>query len=125
RFVVACLHERHRRLAQKMISDMGISLPLEVFAARTPELIEVADVAWAVSGSVGLELMFRRLPSVVLYKMRAFDLWLAGFFIKAKYISLVNLLADRELFPEYLTSKDVSDDLAGWARRWLDDPVER
>ena len=77
--------------------------PIEVHAARTPELIRLADVAWAVSGSVGLELMVEALPTVVLYKLNRFDLWVARPFIKAKYISLVNLLADAEVMPEYLT----------------------
>ena len=70
RFVVACLHERHHALAWEIIAKVGVPLPLEVHAARTPELIRLADVAWAVSGSVGLELMVEALPSVVLYKMR-------------------------------------------------------
>ncbi len=125
RFVVACLHERHHALAWEIIAKVGVPLPLEVHAARTPELIRLADVAWAVSGSVGLELMVEALPSVVLYKMRAFDLWLARKFIKAKYISLVNLLADAELYPEYLTSRDIAVALAEWARKWLDDPAAR
>ena len=88
---------------------------IEVHAGRTPELIRLARVAWAVSGSVGLELMMEALPSVVLYKIKRFDLWVARWFIKSKYISLVNLLADDEVFPEYLTWRDVSDELARWA----------
>ena len=31
-------------------------------------------MAWAVSGSVGLELMVEALPTVVVYKVRPFDL---------------------------------------------------
>ena len=27
--------------------------------------------------------------------------------------------------PEYLTEHDVSDELATWARTWLDDPIAR
>jgi lipid-A-disaccharide synthase len=96
-----------------------------VHAARTPELIRLADVAWAVSGSVGLELMVEALPSVVLYKIRPLDLWVARPFIKARFISLVNLLAGAEVMPEYLTAQDVSDELAGWAETWLADPAER
>jgi lipid-A-disaccharide synthase len=46
-------------------------------------------------------------------------------FIKSKYIGIVNLLADRELMPEYLTDRDVSDELASWAVRWLNDSDER
>jgi len=61
----------------------------------------------------------------VLYKVNRFDLLVANRFIKSKYISLVNLLADAELFPEYLTPLDVSAKLAGWAERWLTRPEER
>ena len=50
---------------------------------------------------------------------------MASFFIKSRYISLVNLLADTELFPEYLTWRDVSDELVRWALSWLDDPAAR
>jgi lipid-A-disaccharide synthase len=126
RFGVACLHERHKALAERIVArcateDVGGSLPIEVYAGRTAELIRLARVAWAVSGSVGLELMMETLPSVVLYKVNRFDLLLARPFIKAKYISLVNLLADAEVFPEYLTWRDASDDLAHWASTWLDD----
>jgi lipid-A-disaccharide synthase len=125
RFVVACLHDRHRALVDRLVDGTGARLPIEVFAARTPELIRLADVAWAVSGSVGLELMVEALPSVVLYKVKRFDLWVARHFIKSRYISLVNLLADAEVMPEYLTPFDVSDDLARWAGTWLDDPQAR
>ncbi len=125
RFVVACLHERHRTLAGKILEGEGVKLPIEIHAARTAELIRLAEVAWAVSGSVGLELMCEALPTVVLYKLNRFDLVVARQFIKAKYISLVNLLADAEVMPEYLTTLDVSGDLAAWARMWLDDPRQR
>ena len=125
RFAVACLHSKHRDLAIQILEQTGLAVDVEIHAGRTPELIRVADVAWAVSGSVGLELMVEALPSVVLYKVKAFDLWVARHFIKSKYISLVNLLADAEVMPEYLTPVDVSGELAGWASRWLGDPAER
>jgi lipid-A-disaccharide synthase len=143
RFAVACLHERHKAMAERIIAEVGAqaegpgsgSAPgssatgkppaIEVFAARTPELIRLARMAWAVSGSVGLELMADGLPSVVLYKVNRFDLWIARPFIKAKYISLVNLLADEEVFPEYLTWRDESGDLVRWALAWLDETEER
>ena len=125
RFAVACLHERHRDLAAAMLVQAGVSADVEVFAARTPELIRTADVAWAVSGSVGLELMVEALPTVVIYKIKSFDLWVAKKFIKSKYISLVNLLADAEVMPEYLTPVDVSEEMATWAGLWLTRPEER
>jgi lipid-A-disaccharide synthase len=130
-FGIACLHERHRDLAQEIVASViakaGATpgLEIEIHAGRTPELIRLARAAWAVSGSVGLELLVETLPTVVLYKIRRFDLWVASFFIKARYISLVNLLAESEVFPEYLTWRDSSDDLVRWALLWLDNPAAR
>jgi len=131
RFVVACLHDAHRELAEGIIAEAVQSLgdlpapELELFAGKTPELIRVADVAWSVSGSVSLELMMEALPTVILYKVRPIDLVIARPFIKAKYITLVNLLADAELMPEYLTSQDVSDELVRHAEGWFGDPEAR
>jgi lipid-A-disaccharide synthase len=125
RFAVACFSAKHKNLALEILEATGLAIDIELHAARTPELIRLADVAWAVSGSVGLELMVEALPTVVLYKIKAFDLWVAKHFIKSKYISLVNLLADAEVMPEYLTPVDVSDELAAWASKWLSDPQER
>jgi lipid-A-disaccharide synthase len=131
RFAVACLHDRHKSMVERIIAVSGDGegrpavAAIEVYAGRTPELIRLARVAWAVSGSVGLELMVEALPSVVLYKVKRFDLWLARPFIKARYISLVNLLAGDEVFPEYLTWRDVSGELVRWALAWLDDSEAR
>ena len=75
RFAVACLHERHRTLAEQIIkenargADRPLATQIQVHAARTPELIRLADMAWAVSGSVSLELMMEALPTVILYKL--------------------------------------------------------
>lgn len=126
RFVVACLHERSRQFAQELAEDARAKgLALELFAHRTAELIRLADVAWAVSGSVGLELMVEALPAVVLYTIRPLDLWIARPFIKARFISIVNLLAGKELMPEYLTCDDVSPALTTWALGWLNDSAAR
>ena len=69
--------------------------------------------------------MMEALPTVILYKLNRFDLWIARPFIKAKFITLVNLLADAEIMPEYLTGRDVSDELGRWAATWLGDPIAR
>jgi lipid-A-disaccharide synthase len=131
RFAVACLHRRHQSLAEGIIAEArtktGVARPLrmDVFSGRTAELIRLARVAWAVSGSVGLELMAEAVPSVIIYKVNRLDLWLARPFIRVKFISLVNLLADTEVFPEYLTWQDVSAELVHWASVWLDESPAR
>ena len=138
RFVVSCLHERHaalvRGLADRLFreSEANPGRPavlnpqaLTVYSGRTPELIRLADLAWSVSGSVSLELMHETLPTVILYTVKPIDLLIARPFIQARYITLVNLLADSEVMPEYLIDRDASSELADWALTWINNPLER
>ena len=132
RFVVACHRDRHAEQARSIAQtcfEASQKNPgakpsidparLSVYSGKTPEMMRLADVAWAVSGSVSLELLHETLPTVVLYTVRPIDLLIARPFIKSKYICLVNLLAHAEVMPEYLTDRDVSAELAGWALKWL------
>jgi lipid-A-disaccharide synthase len=41
--------------------------------------------------------------------------------MQCRYISLVNLLADKELFPEYLSSRCEAPAVAGHVIGWLND----
>ncbi|MGA2065283.1 MAG: hypothetical protein ABSG86_09945 [Thermoguttaceae bacterium] len=98
---------------------------LEVHVGRTPELMHLADCAMACSGSVSLELLYHATPTVILYRISRLAHVVQGFFRRTKYITLVNLLSDEELFPEYLTYEDRSAEIAGHVIEWLRDPQQR
>jgi lipid-A-disaccharide synthase len=121
RFVGACLKPQHRD--QVAAAAAGLNLPLEVHAGRTPEIIHLAHSCLAVSGSVSLELLHAATPSVILYKLNWYGMTLAALFKRCRYISLPNLLANRELFPEFLTTGCPADKMAAHVLRWLDDPA--
>jgi lipid-A-disaccharide synthase len=121
RFLVACLKPEHKVMAVEALAGRG--LPAEVHAGRTPEIIHLARLCLAVSGSVGLELLYRGKPAVVVYRAAPVSLFLSRFLRKCPYISLVNLLAGKELFPEFLTDRDESKAVAAKALRWLNDPA--
>jgi lipid-A-disaccharide synthase len=120
RFLVACLNEAHQARVTALLP--AGPLPIEVHAGRTPEIIHLAHSCLAVSGSVGLELLHHGKPSVVLYRENGLLIKISRrFFMKCRYISLVNLLAERELFPEYLTGDCPAEALAGHVLGWLHD----
>jgi lipid-A-disaccharide synthase len=119
RFLVACLTPEHRAHVERRLGDCR--LPVEAHAGRTSEIIHLSKVCIAVSGSVGLELLYRGKPSVVVYRANRAMLWLTHLLKKCRHISLVNLLADRELYPEFLTHRDESAAVAGHVLRWLND----
>jgi lipid-A-disaccharide synthase len=142
RFAVASFKPHQAEMARKL--TVRGNLPIEVFLRRTPELIEAAQCCLAVSGSVSLELLYHRKPTVIVYTISRFAYFVQGFFRRIKYITLVNLLAFDDLFPkdltpydpaqpdahlvpfpEYLTCEDPSERLAGHLVEWLTDEPKR
>lgn len=122
RFLVAAFNER-QATAVRALLPAGV--PIDVHVGRTPEIIELCEACAAVSGSVSLELLYRAKPTVIVFHVNRFYKTIARHVVGVKYITLVNLLANEELFPELLTARDESDAIAGHLLGWLNDPAKR
>jgi lipid-A-disaccharide synthase len=123
RFLVACFKESQRRTVIEYLRRR-LELPIEVHVGRTPEIIHLAHACMAVSGSVSLELLYQGVPSVMLYRISPLDIKVCRFFKTSKYITLVNMLAEKELFPEFLTDRCEAEAMSRHILRWLDDGKE-
>lgn len=141
RFAIAAFNEKHAAKAFEYVLAAGIDA--EVHVDRTPELIHAATCCLACSGSVSLELLYHGKPAVIHYRVSPTAFWLQGYFRTVKYITLVNLLsrndlfyedgyytydpdvpgADEVVYPEYLTDRDRSDDMARRIIGWLNEPA--
>jgi lipid-A-disaccharide synthase len=119
RFLVACLYPHQRDCVAEQLR--GTALPVEVHCGRTPEIIALAHSCVAVSGSVGLELLSYSKPSAVVYWIRPAELFVSRYLMTCRYISLVNLLADRELFPEFLSDRHDGQAVGAKVLDWLED----
>ena len=119
RFLVANYKESQRQTTEAYLRGWG--LPIQTCVGRTPEIIRLARACMAVSGSVGMELLYHGTPSVVVYKISRLDLWVGKKFKTSPYISLVNLLAEKELFPEFLTDRCEAEAMAEHVLGWLND----
>jgi lipid-A-disaccharide synthase len=139
RFAIASFNERQAAMAREQLAKLD--LPVEVFVGRTPELIHASHCCLACSGSVSLELLYHTKPTVILYQVGWFSYTVARrFFLRVKFITLVNLLAaadpflrrgerydvaaasaDDVLFPEHLTCVDRAPQIARQVTHWLTD----
>ena len=59
-------------------------------------------IAIAASGTVSAELAMLHVPTIVVYKMNAITTIIARILVKIKWVSLVNILLNRTVFPEFL-----------------------
>lgn len=124
RFMVAGFKAKQAAWMESQL-QAHVGLPAEIHVGRTPEIIHLAEVCLAVSGSVSLELLHASLPTVTLYKVGPLLHPLVMYFKHARYISLINLLANEEVSPEFLTQRDEAAPMAAQLIRWLQDEPAR
>ena len=93
-----------------------------LFFGQTYELLSHAHAAIVTSGTATLETALFRVPQVVCYKTplpRLFG-WLRKHILKVPYISLVNLVADREVVTELVAESFSVDNIRRELHRLLD-----
>lgn len=70
-------------------------------------------IAIVASGTVSAELAMLHVPTIVVYKMNAITSWLIRQVIRIRWVSLVNILLNRGVYPEFLgadaTAENVLD----------------
>ncbi len=95
-FVVAAMDH----LPAELYEGITGSLPVRVINGRTYDLLSVAEAALVTSGTATLEAALFDVPQVVCYRTSAITYHLAKRFIKVRFLSLVNLITDREVVRE-------------------------
>lgn len=76
--------------------------PELVPASQRYELYKKTDIAIAASGTVSVELAIMHVPTIIIYKMNPITMWLARRVVKLKWVSLVNILLKKTVYPELL-----------------------
>lgn len=72
---------------------------------QTETIMKEALMGCVTSGTATLEAALAGLPQVVCYKGGALSYWIARSLVKIKYISLVNLILDKEVVTELIQDK--------------------
>lgn len=73
---------------------------------------DAADVALAASGTVSTELALSATPMVIGYRVGALTAAIARRYVKVPYITLVNLILNREVVPEFVQENCTSANLS-------------
>lgn len=86
---------------------------VEIRKGQTYRILRESEAALVVSGTATLETAILRVPQVVCYATALGKLmsWLQSKILKVKYVSLVNLVADREIVPELVAGKMTKENI--------------
>ena len=91
----------------------------------TYDLLSVADAALVTSGTATLETALFKVPEVVCYKTSKFSYQIAKWLVKIKFISLVNLIMDKEIVQEIIQEKLTEQQLTAALRNITENEANR
>jgi lipid-A-disaccharide synthase len=113
--------------ALKQLADKLSALPsdTEIQTGNLPQALAQADVAIASTGTVTMECAFFGVPTVTLYKTSWFTYQIAKRIVMVKSLTMPNLLADEEVFPEFVQGAATPDHIAGAALELLQNEPRR
>jgi len=114
-------------ISREIVENMLRSYPVEVHLTDgyTYDLMNIADLALATSGTVTLEAALLQLPSVVIYKTAFLTYLIGKALVRIDNISLPNIVAGRRILPEFLQDAVTADNLVAAALPMLLDPEVR
>ena len=92
-------------------------MPELVPSAQRYDLYARTYIAIVTSGTVSAELAMLHIPTIVIYKMNPITTWLVRQVIRVKWVSLVNILLNRGVYPEFLGDDATAENVLGAVRQ--------
>ena len=101
-FIMPCASPERRQQMEAIMAEAGLELPLTLYDGQAHEVLAACDAVLIASGTATLEAMLFKRPMVVAYRMAGLTFRILKRLVKVGHVSLPNLLAGREVAPEFL-----------------------
>src|SRR5258706_4747582 len=95
-----------------LANSVKIDAGLEIQVGNLPQALAEADVAIASTGTVTMECAFFGVPTVTLYKTSLLTYAIAKRIVTVKWLTMPNLLANEEIFPEFIQAAATPENIA-------------
>jgi lipid-A-disaccharide synthase len=119
KFILAQASTIQDNLLQPLLRQSAV--PVTVVKEQASEVMAVSDLVLVASGTATLQAAVVGTPMVLFYQTTALNFWIASFFIRVKWIGLVNLVAGRSVVPELIQREATGQRLYEEALRILED----
>lgn len=123
-FVVSAADEWAESVIRRVMAERRTSLP--IFRSRHLDLINAADLVLVASGTASVETAYFHRPMVVMYNASRIGYHLIGrWLIHTKHFCMVNILAGREIVPEFMPYFRSTEPIVKVAAELLASPKRR
>ena len=108
--IPAANEERHKELTARL--QHRLSPPVQLLKQQSHLAMEASDVVLLASGTTALEAMLLKKPMVVSYKLGALTYRIFSLLVKTPFVSIPNLLANKQLVPELIQGDATAERLS-------------
>jgi len=122
--VIPCAGPPRRAQIEACIQAGYSDLDITLVDGQSRTVMAAADALVLASGTAALEGMLMKKPMVVAYKMAPLSYAIISRMLKAPYVSLPNLLADKPLVPELLQDAATPEAIADNLEKLLANPAD-
>lgn len=119
KFILAQASTIEDNLLQPLVRQGSLAVTL--VKEQASEVMAVADFVLVASGTATLQAAVVGTPMALFYRTTAWEFLIGSFFIRVKWIGLVNLVAGRSIVPELLQDEATGQRLYEEAIRVLED----
>lgn len=121
RVLIAAADAARRAQIAQGLETLG-EAAFDIIEGRSREVMAAADLVLLASGTATLEAALLRKPMVVGYRVSSLTYAIVRRLVKVSWVSQPNLLAGKELVPEFLQDALTPDALSDALRYWIEHP---
>jgi lipid-A-disaccharide synthase len=125
RFVVSAASEPLAELIRGDLYGNHAAGKFSIVMGDARSVMARVNVGMVASGTATLEAALSELPFVLIYRVAWLTYLAARLVVKVKYLGMPNVLADREIVPEFIQHKAQPHTIAAAVARLLTDGTER
>lgn len=121
RFVAPLATPETRRIFEAALQRHG-EIPIILLDGHSREAMTAADAVLLASGTAALEALLLKRPMVVTYRLAPLTYWIARRLLKIPYCSMPNLLAGRQVAPEFIQDDATPENMGRALLDYLEHP---
>jgi lipid-A-disaccharide synthase len=121
RFLIPCAEEHLRASIQRLLGENPLPDIFHIVDGQSMAVARASSLAMVASGTATLETALMETPMLVVYKVNPLTYLMARLLIRVDHLSLVNVLAGKDIVPEFLQHEARPESIAHEALVLLND----
>lgn len=124
RFIISQAASVERKQIEMIVAQHPCRMNVEIISDGVEAVFERSDVIVAASGTVTLQAAIHGVPMVIIYKVSPISFMLGRAMIRVPNIGLVNLVAGRQLVPEFVQNAANAENISSAVEEMLTDRIK-